>query len=347
MTAEASAGAEGGIAPRRRGRPRERHDPWRPQGVKVEEERGGDGAVHPWLTVFLTGAECPFGCVFCDLWRHTLEGATPPGALPAQVRAALASPEVAPVRDDLHGIKLYNASNLFEPRAVPPEDDAPLAEAVAGFARVVAECHPRLVADRCMAFARRLEEVGGKLEVAMGLETIHPEALPRLGKAMDLDLFAGACDRLLAAGCAVRAFVLVGAPYVPAEESVDWAVRSAEWAFGRGVSHVSLIPVRGGTPEMEALREAGEWSPPRLADLEDALHRALAAAPTGAVVTADLWDLERFAGCDACFARRRDALGAANLSGRPAPPVACNACGGRGGCGDSGVSGDSGWRGTA
>lgn len=326
MTAKATGAA--GAVPRRRDRPREAHDPWRPQGVTVEEARSAAGAVHPWLTVFLTGAECPFGCVFCDLWRHTLEGATPPGALPAQVEAALASPEVAGAggAGELHGIKLYNASNLFEPRAVPPRDDAALARSVVGFSRVVAECHPKLVGDRCFAFARRLEDGGGSLEVAMGLETIHPEALPRLGKAMDLDLFSRACDALLGAGCAVRAFVLVGAPYVPAAEAVEWAVRSAEWAFGQGVGHVSLIPVRGDTPEMAALQRAGEWTPPRLADLEAALDRALEVAPAGAVVAADLWDLEGFAGCPACFAARRQRLVRVNLRGRVEKRVPCH-CG--------------------
>ncbi|MCB1036985.1 MAG: hypothetical protein KDD47_24370 [Acidobacteria bacterium] len=64
-------------------------DPWRPLGWQLERERTVEGALEPALTVFLAGAECPFTCVFCDLWRHTLEGPTPAGALPAQLSAAL------------------------------------------------------------------------------------------------------------------------------------------------------------------------------------------------------------------------------------------------------------------
>jgi archaeosine synthase beta-subunit len=308
-------------AQRRRGRARAAPDPWLPVAVLEEDERGADGRLHRWLTVFLAGAECPFGCVFCDLWRHTLNGPTPPGALPAQVRAAR---ERHP--GPFHGLKLYNASNLFEPRAAPPGDDPALAAAAAGVHTVVAECHPGLVGGRCLAFAGLLAEHGVRLEVAMGLETVHPEALPRLGKSMHLSLFDRACDTLLAAGCGVRAFVLVGAPFVPPDESVDWAVRSAAHALARGATHVALIPVRGGTPEMAALAAAGHWTPPRLADLESALGRALAAAPPATVVTADLWDLDRWSDCPGCFAERRERLKRLNRTGRAEPAIACRLC---------------------
>ncbi|MGB5999545.1 MAG: radical SAM protein, partial [Thermoanaerobaculia bacterium] len=55
-------------------------DAWRPLEVLVEEERTLDRGVQPSITVFLAGRECPFTCVFCDLWRQTLDGPTPAGA---------------------------------------------------------------------------------------------------------------------------------------------------------------------------------------------------------------------------------------------------------------------------
>ena len=54
---------------------REALDPWRHQGVIVEDEYGEDGAIARVATVFLTGRECPWRCVMCDLWRYTIEGA--------------------------------------------------------------------------------------------------------------------------------------------------------------------------------------------------------------------------------------------------------------------------------
>ena len=63
----------------RRG-PRPRHDPWRHQGVLVEDERTADGRRARVATAFLTGRECPWRCTMCDLWRYTTVEDTPRGA---------------------------------------------------------------------------------------------------------------------------------------------------------------------------------------------------------------------------------------------------------------------------
>jgi archaeosine synthase beta-subunit len=291
-------------------------DPWAPLGHLWEEERTRDGGVLPALTVFLAGAECPFTCVFCDLWRETLDGATPPGALPAQIRKAMtaAGPFSGPA-----AVKLYNASNFFDPRAVPLEDEGEILELVAPFARVTVECHPRLVGDRCLRFAERL---AGGLEVAMGLETVHPEILPRLDKGMTLADFDRAAEILRQSGIGLRAFVLLAPPFVPPEEAVDWAVRSAEHAFEQGAERVSLIPVREGNGALDVLRRTGDFHPPRLEQLEEALERCLALG----IVTADLWDARRFASCPECAGARLDRLDRMNRAGRAEPRIACGVC---------------------
>jgi radical SAM enzyme (TIGR01210 family) len=299
--------------------PRAKVDPFRPLGTVVERERWPEGGARTVLTVFLAGAECPFTCVFCDLWRHTLPGPTPPGAIPAQLKQVLAAHPGLPPES---AIKLYNASNFFDDRAVPPEDDPRLLELVAPFSRITVECHPRLVGERCRRWARALE---GRLEVAMGLETIHPEASARLGKGMTLEDFARAAERVREVGGSVRAFVLVGAPWVPTEETVDWTVRACSWALGHGAGSVALIPVRGGNGALERLAGEGLFTPPTLTQLEEALDCCLSLA--GGVVVADLWDLERLSSCLDCFSLRRERLERLNLSGRREPRVACLACG--------------------
>ena len=135
------------------------------------------------MTVFLTGSECPFTCVFCDLWRQTLDGPTPAGAIPSQLDRVLA--ELTALEEGAT-IKLYNASNFFDRRAVPRSDWPAIAERLTGFERVVVECHPRLVDDSCLEFAALL---AGRLEVAMGLETARVEVLARLNKKMTLEDF--------------------------------------------------------------------------------------------------------------------------------------------------------------
>lgn len=272
------------------------------------------------LTMLLAGAECPYSCVFCDLWRETLDGPTPRGALPAQLRAVLAQAGRLP---EPCATKLYNASNFFDQRAVPVEDEPQLAELLSPFAPVTVECHPRLVGDRCLAFAGRL---GGRLEVAMGLESIHPRALPRLNKAMTLADFDRAAAALRGAGIGLRAFVLVGTPYVPPAEALEWTVRTAAHAFERGAARVALIPVRGGNGALEELRRHGEFAPPTLADLEAALDRCLALG--GGVVAADLWDGGRLAACSECATPRLERLARINRTGVVEPRPRCAGCGG-------------------
>ncbi len=300
-------------------------DARRPLATLVEQEPVVGGGSEAALTIFLGGAECAFTCVFCDLWRRTLDRPTAPGDLPAQVATALAElprrERARPAR-----LKLYNAGSFFDPRAVPVADLPALAELAAGFSRVVVECHPRLIGESCFTWA---DALAGQLEVAMGLETVHPEALPKLGKSMTLGDFDRAAEALAARGIALRSFVLVGAPHVAPAEAAEWALRSASYAFDRGAESVALIPVRGGNGELERLAAAGEFHPPRLAVLEAALDQALALAAVRsgrAVVSADLWDLERFADCPVCFASRRARLERIGAGARAEPPITCAVC---------------------
>ncbi|MEZ4587549.1 MAG: hypothetical protein R2909_14220 [Gemmatimonadales bacterium] len=228
----------------------------RPLGSQLEPERRPGGRIERALTVFLAGAECPFTCSFCDLWRQTLDGPTPPGALPGQLDLALEERRhTGPLPDR---IKLYNASNFFDRRAVPPEDHAWLAE-LAGGAAVTVETHARLVGPACRRFADRL---AGQLEVAVGLETVHPAALAGLNKRMTLDDFDRAAATLRAADLDLRAFVLLGVPGIPEAESVEWTIRSVEHAVAAGAAVVSVIPVRDGNGELDRLRAEGAWRPP-------------------------------------------------------------------------------------
>ncbi len=302
-------------------------DPWRPVGVQLEGERTPSGSLAPSLTVFLAGSECPFTCVFCDLWKYTLDGPTPTGALPAQLRWALEE-----VQDQLPeprwreaSIKLYNASNFFDGRAVPQQDEGALAELLTPFRRVVVECHAKLIGPRCRDFAARLE---GRLEVAIGLETVHPRALPLLNKGASLADFNRAMERLRQWGIASRVFVLLGAPYVPAMEAVQWAVRSARYAFAQGAETVALIPARRGAGELERLASLGEFSPPSLKQLELTLEKVLQdLPPAGSQVLADLWDIEILDhDCAFCSSLRIDRLEKMNHRGRLAKAVHCSQC---------------------
>ena len=301
-------------------------DPWAEPPWNLERERRLAGGTRAALTVFLTGAECPYTCVFCDLWQHTLDEATPPGALPEQLRRVLERQTSPPEPDAC--LKLYNASNFFEPRAVPEIDDEALARLAEPFDRVVVECHPKLVGERCRHFAERLAgRQDGRLEVAMGFESVHPRALPRLGKGAtrgDLERAAGRLERF---GVGLRAFVLVGAPYVPEPERMPSVLDTVRFALELGARHVSLIPVRGGNGALEVLAGRGEWRAPTVGEIEEALDRSLELAGAAAVVAADPWDLERLATCPECAGTRRERIERIGLTGRTEPRIECARCG--------------------
>ena len=260
--------------------PRNAVAPDRPYAWLVEQEPAAGGAVVDVATLFLTNRECPFRCLMCDLWKNTLETSVAPGQIPEQIRYALA--QLPPARH----LKLYNAGSFFDAKAIPPADYPEIARLAAPFERVIVECHPRLVGRRTREFRRLL---AAELEVALGLETVHPEVLPRLNKGMTLDDFARAARALRAEGIPMRAFILVRPPFLSEAEGLEWARRSLDYAFAQGVTCCSLIPTRAGNGAMEELARRGQFAPPSLETLEAALEYGLVLR-AGRVLL-DLWDI--------------------------------------------------------
>ena len=287
-----------------------------PNAYFVEEECGAGGQVKPVATIFLTNRECPFRCTMCDLWRNTLTESVPSGMIPEQIDFALS--RLGPARS----VKLYNSGSFFDLRAIPPEDYEAIAARVQKFGRVIVECHPAFVGQRCIAFRDML---AGRLEVAMGLETAHPEVLEKLNKHMTLDQFAAAAQFLRSNDVDIRAFILVRPPFMKSEDALYWAQRSLDFAFECGATAATLIPTRGGNGAMEAIAAAGEFVPPDLSLVEDAAAYGLQLRH--ARVFTDLWDVKRRRECVHCFDARVQRLREMNLRQSLAGAVICNTCG--------------------
>ena len=298
-------------------------DPMLPYATAWEEEPDASGVLVPTTVVFLTNRECPFRCVMCDLWINTLDETVPRGAIAGQIRAALARlpPGIADgATTGRRQIKLYNAGSFFDPNAIPPADDEEIASVVSGFDRVVVEAHPAFLsgayAERCLRFRDLLN---ARLEVAIGLETAHPEALARLNKRMTLEGFRRAAGFLAQHDIDLRVFILLAPPFVGGDEAIDWACRSLDFAMDCGASACSIIPTRSGNGAMEALVPA--FTPPRLPALETTMEYGLTLG--GGRVFADLWDIERFFDCE-CAPARVARLRRMNATQRQAPPVRCH-----------------------
>jgi radical SAM enzyme (TIGR01210 family) len=294
--------------------PRATVNAFEPNGYFLERECSASGRVVQSGTILLTNKECPWRCLMCDLWKHTLPVTVPRGAIPAQIELAVRQSGLQPEQ-----LKLYNSGSFFDSAAIPLEDYPDIARQVSFARHVIVESHPRLVGDRALRLRDLL--LDASLEVAMGLETVHPEVLPRLNKRFTLHHFAQAAAFLRGQGIEVRAFILVKPPFMNEAEAIEWAVQSARFAFSCGVGAVSLIPTRPGNGAMDRLIASGDFVPPSLNVLEESLDRCLDLR--GGRVFADTWDLARFSSCDVCFKDRKDRLDSMNLTQRIVPRVRC------------------------
>jgi uncharacterized Fe-S cluster-containing MiaB family protein len=334
--------------------PRNSLDPFKPHGFFLERELNRAGRVDSSAVILLTNRECPWRCLMCDLWKDTLPYSGPSGAIPAQIDYALSR-----LRSRPEQVKLYNSGSFFDTAAIPLEDYAQIAQQVSFTDRVVVECHPKLVGEKTIAFrdhlvkaqrpgpARRQASgekpsrsesvLGPKLEVAMGLETIEPSILPRLNKQLTQALFLRAARILSDFGIRLRVFILVKPPFMDEYRAVDWALKSAEFAFNCGAEVVSLIPTRAGNGAMDRLLENHEFAPPALDTVETSLQECLSrfcngrgslAAESGLrrQVFVDTWNLEQFSTCPHCFEQRRARLCQMNLTQEILPAIHCSVC---------------------
>lgn len=290
-------------------------DPEKPYAFFSEQERAADGRLVNVATIFLTNRECPFRCLMCDLWKNTTDKSVPPGAIATQIDFALERLPPA------HQVKLYNSGNFFDAQAIPTSDLPSIAARVRHFENVIIENHPKLTNEKCLRFR---DQLGTGLEVAMGLETVHPQVLASLNKQMTVADFDDAARFLVNNGIALRSFILLKPPPLDEAEGIEWAIQSVEHAFSVGVGCCAVIPTRAGNGIMEQLQSSGQFTPPRLGSLERVFEAGLRLR--GGRVVVDVWDAEQFAACPACQTQRIERLRQMNLAQAILAPVQCNQC---------------------
>ncbi len=145
-----------------------------------------------------------------------------PGDIPHQIASAIAQ---LPTFDS---IKLYNSGNFFDAAAIPVSDYPAIARLVSGYRDCIVENHPKLVGTRCKDFAEMIAPA--QLEVAIGLETCHQSTLEWLNKSMNLADFDRAVEQLHAWNIETRVFLLLGLPFMSPIESLQWTLKSIEYA---------------------------------------------------------------------------------------------------------------------
>jgi radical SAM enzyme (TIGR01210 family) len=287
----------------------------KPYGWLVEKERMPSGQNEEVGIVFLTNRECPFGCIYCDLWKNTTDHTVSAGAIIKQLEFALGKLQ------GVRHIKLYNSGSFFDRSAIPPEAYMAIASLLDQFETVIVECHPVLVGREIISFSEMLK---GSLVVAMGLETVSPEILPRLNKKMSLSDFSAAAAFLHRHNINTRAFILLRPPLMTEEEGIYWAKKSIDFAFECGTECCTVIPVRGGNGAMELLSKKGLFHPPSVQSLEKVLEYGISLGKGR--VFADTWDIELFYTCKTCDEKRKQRIEYMNACHLIPPAVICDHC---------------------
>jgi radical SAM enzyme (TIGR01210 family) len=287
--------------------------PNRPYHYFVEKECIKPGTIDDVSTILLTNNECSFRCVMCDLWKNTTDRPVEAGAIPTQINYALSRLPLA------KHLKLYNSGNFFDSKAIPPDDYEKIARLVDHFETVIVESHPVFIGKNSLLFHDLLKPA---LQVAIGLETVHPEVLPRLNKHMTLSDFEHAVSYLNSHGISTRAFILLRPPFLSETEGVYWTKKSIDFAFRAGVAICSVIPVRSGNGALDVLAESNYFSQPDIKSLERVIEYGIGLK--SGIVIADLWDIDRFSSCHKCVESRKERLNKMNLSQRIYPQVECS-----------------------
>jgi radical SAM enzyme (TIGR01210 family) len=288
--------------------------------ILLEEELGPNGDLLQTGIIFLMNRECPWTCVMCDLWQHTSVTPMPPGHARTQLKSAINQMELA-TEQPFQQIKIYNSGSFFDTKAIYTSDYGMIAESLSGYDRIIVENHPKLLGQHVSAFNGMLKP---QLEIAMGLEVANDAVLDKLNKRFSLDDYKHACDFFHAQTIDHRTFIMVQPPFTHQAETLDQCQKSVQFAFDHQASCVSLIPSRATTGAMHALIKQGDFIQPSIRTLESCFTNALRL--NRGRVFVDLWDLEIFSECDACFPLRRARLVQMNRSQTTLPAIHCQKC---------------------
>jgi len=264
----------------RGGRGREAPDPGEPAAVWTERELLGGEHVDALVAVLRTRG-CSHerlhgGCTMCGYASDTPAEPPTEEQLLAQVSAVAARRRGAP------WVKLYTSGSMLDPDEVPPRVLDAMLEAFGDARRLTVESRAEHVTvERVRALASR-----SRLEVAIGLESACDAVLEgSVAKAMTLADFRRAAADVRAGGAALRAYVLLKPPLLTEAEAIDDAVEAAAAALSAGAAVVSINPVNVQAGALvDFLAHRGEYEPPWLWSVVEALRRAQAVAPAGAQV---------------------------------------------------------------
>jgi radical SAM enzyme (TIGR01210 family) len=233
-------------------------------------------------------------------------------------------------------LKIYTSGSFLDPYEVGEEAQAAIAGRIPATVRklnVEAQA-PDVTAERVLPIVDALHEGPRashppKLEIGVGLETASPVvARFSVNKEFFLDDFVAASAIARQAGASLKAYTMVKPPFLTEFEALEDAVATA-CATGPWASTVSLNPMNiQSNTLVEALWKRGEYRPPWLWTVIEALRRSRAVLPPGVPVKSDPVAGGKTRGahnCGRCDEHALRAIAAFNVTQDPAvfDDVAC------------------------
>jgi archaeosine synthase beta-subunit len=256
----------------------------RPQAFFEEGEPSPEGKILGGVTVLLTASRCPLRCTMCDLWYQTLPHPTPVGSIAKQIDIVLDS---TTQRD---WIKLYNAGNFFDTQSIPIEDYEGIAQRVGDFRRVIVENHPNIGRRHLPKFRSMIR---GRLEVAIGLETVQGRLLRHMNKRFAYAEFESYLAHLRSCSTDARVFLILGGPGWSREESIRWAKLSIRYSARLQCRSASVIPARMGHGWNDQGDRLPTWSAGELLHFQCQAIEDLQRQRSPMMVTMDTWNIDQ------------------------------------------------------
>ena len=214
--------------------PRPPHDPWRAQGLLVEDERAADGTIARVATVFLTGRECPWRCVHVrslaahDRKRYAARGDRGAGGRglqdPGRVGRARQSNEALQRRQLLRsscGARRRLRRGGCRSRPLPAHHRRIASRRLSERGRPGSSTRCGVIRPRRRSKSR------------WGSRRRTPARSSGFTSGWTVDGFLRAAHRLESLGVALRVFVLVSPPFVPAAEQDEWLAALHRHGIGR------------------------------------------------------------------------------------------------------------------
>ncbi len=188
-------------------------------------------------------------------------------------------------------VKIYTSGSFLDPAEVPPEARHRILSLIAAddrIVQVILESRPEYVTESVLAEIQKA--LGTRdVEIGIGLESANDTVrLMCINKGFTLKDFERVVSLARGYGIGTRAYVLIKPPFLTERDALFDAIDTMTTAARLGVTTISVNPVDIQRHTLvESLWNSGQYRPPWLWTVVQALHQARQEIPSNVVIVCD------------------------------------------------------------